>query len=149
MHLPAREYKSVCDIMFVPNTCKRANINLHRNSIQTVTVYVTTTQYQQTHGVTTVFNAGGNVAATTTQGGGGGIAIVGQATGEVTYNGYCTTIYAANVDKPTTAPANCGVALVVNGNGSARPIAMQVLSSVTGFWCVMFIVGLVTFGFRR
>ncbi len=88
----------------------------------------------------------GGTATTTTQGG-GGIVVVGDATGKVTYNGYCTTIYAANVDKPTTAPANCGVALVVNG--SARPVAMQVLSSVTGFWCVIFVVGLKTLGFRR
>jgi hypothetical protein len=110
--------------------------NLLRNAISTVTVYITTTQYAQGP---TVVAAGGGVqqqTATVVQGGGGGgIVIVGTTTAPVTYDGFCTTIYAQNVETPTRAAVPCGVALVVGG--ATRFQIWRSLSLVGGFWAFL------------
>ncbi|KIW03208.1 uncharacterized protein PV09_05433 [Verruconis gallopava] len=123
-------------------TCAQGSVNA--NQIQTVTVYVTTTQYQQPNEVTTVIAAGGQGSTTTAA---GNIIVVGKTTGLATYNGYCTTIYAQNLGPtPTTAAAACGIALVVNE--AARPVLRQVLTATAAFWLLVVFVGVVPFRIR-
>lgn len=65
-------------------------------------------------------------------GGGGGVVIVGTTTAPVTYDGFCTTIYAQNIETPTRAAVPCGVALVVGG--APRFQIWRSLGLVGGFW---------------
>jgi hypothetical protein len=135
LYLPTRKHKPVCGIMLA-RASSQLTQGRNRNAVQTVTVYITTTQYQQTQGITTVIAAGGQGQTTRTTTQGGVVAVVGTTTAGVTYNGYCTTIFAKGENLPTTAAAPCGVALVVNG--AVRPVAWQVLGMVAGFWCLLF-----------
>jgi hypothetical protein len=72
--------------------------------------------------------------------------VVGKTTADVTYNGFCTTIFATGGDLPTTAAVNCGVALIVSEG--VRPVARQVLGIVVAFWCLLFAI-LTPFRLRR
>lgn len=62
--------------------------------------------------------------------------VVGKTTAQVTYNGFCTTIFAKGGNLPTSAAVPCGVALVVND--AVRPVAGQVFGIVVAFWCLFF-----------
>ena len=108
---------------------------ISRNSVQTVTVYVTQTEYVHGGGgpPTNVVVQGGQQQQTTTvNNGGGGVVIVGTTTAPVTYGDFCTTIFAQNVDEPTRAAVPCGVALVVSG-AESRSI-WHALNSFGAIW---------------
>lgn len=112
-----------------------ARLTLDSNQVQTVTVYVTTRQYPHGGPPTNVQAAGGQQTQTAWdngRGGGGGVVVVGTTTAPVTYNGFCTTIYAQNVQTPTQAPVECGIALVVND--AQRPHVGHLFSYVASFW---------------
>ncbi|KAF2433373.1 hypothetical protein EJ08DRAFT_694654 [Tothia fuscella] len=104
-----------------------------RNSIQTVTIYITTTQYASLAQPTVVGNGGvfiaGSVPATTVvAAGGGGVVIAVTSTRvAVNYNGnYCSTIFAHGPGLPTTAAGNCGTVLVLNGVGRVKGVGWRV-----------------------
>jgi hypothetical protein len=68
------------------------------------------------------------------------VIIVGTTTAPVTYNGFCTTIFAQNVDQPTQAAVPCGVALVVS-EGS-RDDVWHVLGLIGSFWTMLSVLAL-------